>query len=378
MQSSAWIQAIGASLDLFLDRLDEAVIVLDGQRQLVHVNTRARRLLGYGEEEDLDQARCRLTTKGTDCERSCPLTFALKSDLETVSDFETVYHTRDGQPVPLRVTIIPLRSENGESAGAVEILRPTEPDFGFYLAGSSETALRTRRRLKDLVEHQVNVLLIGEAMACQDVARALHRMVGLPESLFWDASCDEPLPANPWPPGTLYLGCHDGGNLGTDCFLDGWWIIAGAPTVEAAGPCSDAIETRLRLPHIDEMREDLPAVLNALARQLDDRASLTPNAVECLIPFALTNGLEESRAALRSALAVTDGMIDGEHLQLGDSEAGYVEELLQASDPLAASEACLIREVLCRCGWRMQEAADRLGISRVTLWRKLREHGIEK
>ena len=35
-------------------------------------------------------------------------------------------------------------------------------------------------------------------------------------------------------------------------------------------------------------------------------------------------------------------------------------------------------EVLDRSGWRMQNAAERLGISRVTLWRKLRDHGIER
>jgi transcriptional regulator of acetoin/glycerol metabolism len=34
--------------------------------------------------------------------------------------------------------------------------------------------------------------------------------------------------------------------------------------------------------------------------------------------------------------------------------------------------------VLDRSEWRMQEAADRLGISRVTLWRKLKDHGIER
>jgi len=37
-----------------------------------------------------------------------------------------------------------------------------------------------------------------------------------------------------------------------------------------------------------------------------------------------------------------------------------------------------LREVLERSEWRMQEAADRLCISRVTLWRKMKELGIEK
>jgi DNA-binding NtrC family response regulator len=56
----------------------------------------------------------------------------------------------------------------------------------------------------------------------------------------------------------------------------------------------------------------------------------------------------------------------------------WVDELLHEPDPLTALERRLLCEVLQRCGWRMQEAADRLGISRVTLWRKLRDHGIER
>ena len=56
----------------------------------------------------------------------------------------------------------------------------------------------------------------------------------------------------------------------------------------------------------------------------------------------------------------------------------FVDELLRADKPLAALEERVVREVVELCGWRMQEAADRLGISRVTLWRKMKDLGIEK
>jgi transcriptional regulator of acetoin/glycerol metabolism len=55
-----------------------------------------------------------------------------------------------------------------------------------------------------------------------------------------------------------------------------------------------------------------------------------------------------------------------------------IDELLLDDDPFAALERRLLTEVLRRSGWRMQEAADRLGVSRVTLWRKLKDHGIER
>ena len=119
-----------------LDQLDEAVIVLDEERTLYHVNEVARRLLGYRRGEKLG-GRCRLTTRGVDCENACPLTFALESGLARVEDFATTYQTSDGRALSLSVTVIPFCSEDGEFRGAVEILRPTAPRPGFFMAGSS-------------------------------------------------------------------------------------------------------------------------------------------------------------------------------------------------------------------------------------------------
>jgi PAS domain-containing protein len=95
----AWIEV--------LDQLGEAVIVLDHQRTLRHVNDAARRLLGYELGQEVG-GRCKLTTRGVDCENACPLTFALNNDLDKVEDFATVYQTVDGRALQLKVTVIPL------------------------------------------------------------------------------------------------------------------------------------------------------------------------------------------------------------------------------------------------------------------------------
>ncbi len=83
-----------------LHRVNDAVLVLDDQRTLRFVNAPARRLLGYAEDQVIG-GRCRLTTKGVDCENACPLTFALESDMDRVDNFATVYRTKDGRAVPL-------------------------------------------------------------------------------------------------------------------------------------------------------------------------------------------------------------------------------------------------------------------------------------
>ena len=94
--------------------------------------------------------------------------------------------------------------------------------------------------------------------------------------------------------------------------------------------------------------------------------------------MARDRGFGELEGVLNAALAVAGERLDVEHLPTDGYRAALIDELLQAPKPLVALEERLLREVLERCGWRMQEAADRLGISRVTLWRKMKDLGIDR
>ncbi len=51
---------------------------------------------------------------------------------------------------------------------------------------------------------------------------------------------------------------------------------------------------------------------------------------------------------------------------------------LAAEQTLAEAERAHIIQILERHGWNHTRAADALGIGRTTLWRKLKEFGIEK
>ncbi|MCJ7756488.1 MAG: hypothetical protein MUP13_18155, partial [Thermoanaerobaculales bacterium] len=81
---------------------------------------------------------------------------------------------------------------------------------------------------------------------------------------------------------------------------------------------------------------------------------------------------------LETALAAASDRVDVHHLPEDGQRTVLVDELLKNDKPLAALEERVVREVVERCGWRMQDAAERLGISRVTLWRKMKDLGIEK
>jgi PAS domain S-box-containing protein len=360
----AWIEV--------LDNLGEAVIVLDRQRSLLHVNDAARRLLGYEQGQEIG-GRCKLTTRGADCDDACPLTFALNNELDRVDDFATVYRTLDGRAVPLKITVIPLTDEAGEFRGAVEILRPTEPSPGFFLAGTSQRAEALRERVAVLARTHADICLVGEMPACRDVARALHRFSGLPEDLFraWSGRWDD---INPWPPGTLFAY----GDAADELLIsadrpEGWrFVIARSTAVE---DCSLDV---LELPSVEELDADLPTIIVSWMEELAPRTRVTRAAIERLERVVRDCGFQELERVLTTALATVGDCLEAEHLPIDGYHTAFVDELLQSPKPLAALEERLLREVLERCGWKMQETADRIGISRVTLWRKMKDLGIEK
>lgn len=66
-----------------------------------------------------------------------------------------------------------------------------------------------------------------------------------------------------------------------------------------------------------------------------------------------------------------------ERLEAGTVVLGHAMYLPASSnDTLATRERRAIVETLQATGWRLTETARRLGISRTTLWRRLRDYGV--
>ena len=369
-------EILGATWAQLLASLDDAVLVLDEQRTLRYANQGARRLLGYDDGEPIG-GRCRLTTHGVDCENACPLTFALEGDLEGVQDFATVYHTREGTPVPLKVTIIPVRGPDGDFRGAVEILRSTEPDVGFVLAGRGDVVSELRRRIDRLAAAHSHVALIGEEPACADVALALHRLSGMADALFF-RTVDGWTSIPTWPPGTLYAAGEGMGSVLAQPPREGWRLVVSASNPERLRRDAVVPFETVEVPRASDLGGDLPLVLAAWLAKLAPGLSVSSGALQQLCRMASDLGFERLQHVLTAAVAVAGDRLEAGDISCADYHTVLVDELLRRPDPLAAMEERLLREVLERSGWRMQDAAERLGISRVTLWRKLKDHGIER
>ncbi len=376
MKEFALTSAFGSNWRDVLEHVSDGVLVMDEERQIRFVNDRARRILGY-EDGQRVVGRCRHNTRGVDCEIACPLTFALEQGLAEVRDFETVYRGRNGRGVPLRVTVVPLFGEDGTFVGAVEFLAVREIDPGFFLAGKGPVSRELVSRLSDIAAADSDVVLVGERAARMDVARAMHRFSGMPREQFvaWPIDRKE---IDQFPVGMCFADDGHADALWQSDLPTGWRRIIGLAEpgdfVEIDGR---AVE-RVHLPSTEALREDLPLQLTAWIRQLRDDLEVSGEALDHLVEIALTRGFDGVQEILPAAVAIADGRLEREDLSGSSAPALLIDRALESEDPLGAVERQLLTEVLERVGWRMQEAADLLGMSRVTLWRKTRDHGIER
>lgn len=130
-------------------------------------------------------------------------------------------------------------------------------------------------------------------------------------------------------------------------------------------------------------------IFSPLARALFDRFS------EAVVLFDPDGHVTYANRSGREALdrLTRDGVLDTktllprlgrmggrvERLHVGDLVLGHAVYLpvTPPSDTLADRERDMIVGTLNATGWKLTETARRLGISRTTLWRRLREWGVE-
>ena len=142
---------------------------------------------------------------------------------------------------------------------------------------------------------------------------------------------------------------------------------------------------QMSLPPLRERREDIPALaehfLTQSGNKLGRTLRLSPGALERLLRYAwpgnvreLENAIERAAILARSEIVEPDDLPPhvAVGLQLGPSPA------LPGQATLADAERMHILQTLERFGRNHSGAAEALGIGRTTLWRKLKEYGIDR
>jgi DNA-binding NtrC family response regulator len=136
----------------------------------------------------------------------------------------------------------------------------------------------------------------------------------------------------------------------------------------------------VEIPPLRARREDIePVAMHVLARvnARHGRAlRFSPDAIRSLLGYGWPGNVRDLENALEYAVAVCRGQtILPEDLPpeiLTAQASAPPEAASSADDP----ELAHLRAALEANRWRREEAAAALGISRTTLWRKMREHGL--
>ncbi len=144
---------------------------------------------------------------------------------------------------------------------------------------------------------------------------------------------------------------------------------------------------QIELPALRERREDIPLLANFFreryARRLGKRVDrFSELAQQYLLRYDYPGNVRELENAIERAVTLCEG---GEisHLDLPPSFRDAPVPLLREGDAFPYSDSMTlvqlegehIRRVLARTGGNTTKAAKSLGISRSTLWRKMREDG---
>jgi transcriptional regulator with GAF, ATPase, and Fis domain len=138
----------------------------------------------------------------------------------------------------------------------------------------------------------------------------------------------------------------------------------------------------LRVPALREHPDDLAEVaarfLARLAAPGAPPPSLAPAALEALRAYPFPGNVRELQNVLEyGALQSRDGVIEPEHLP-ADVRAAAARTAAPPPDPARGrdDERRAVVEALEKTGWNRTRAADLLGVSRVTLWKRMRRHGL--
>src|SRR5258707_3320479 len=139
------------------------------------------------------------------------------------------------------------------------------------------------------------------------------------------------------------------------------------------------------LPPLRERREDITLGAEHFRTRFAKRPGrvlrLSPASMERLLRYPWPGNVRELENAMErgAILAQADTIEPGDlpphvtaSLALGPAPN------LESPQTLAETERILIMQTLERSGWNHSRTAESLGIGRTTLWRKLKEYGIDR
>lgn len=444
-------------LKLFLDSLEEGVLLLDNNRKVVAVNQAATRMIGR-EKENLTRLLCPSVFKGTECARACEkrgyCAIILTPDW-VPPDQDIVLQRSDNTSVFLRMWAISLPPEENLPYYCAIILRDRSREVKLEqkvterlqlgsMVGHSPVMQKLYTQIMRAAHSDASVLLTGESGTGKElVAKALHmnsdhckkpyvpvHCASLPESLleselfgyakgaFTGATSAKIGRFEAAEGGTLLLDEIGEIPLGTQVKLlrvlqerevvrlgenvarpINVRVIASTHRNLAAmverGEFREDLYYRLRvlplhIPALRDRKEDIPMLANKLLNDLGkryqrDNMRLVHETVLALEAYDWPGNIRQLFNALEYALVNADGPnILPQHLPPEVQLASQPSSAAKSGKPMLVrsyyrapqqteNETEIIARMLAETGGNKAEAARRLGMSRTSLWKRLKQ-----
>ena len=143
----------------------------------------------------------------------------------------------------------------------------------------------------------------------------------------------------------------------------------------------------LRLPPLRARKDDLPLLIDHFLEKFRESTGkeirkVSSRAMEILLKYDYPGNVRELENIIEHAFVCCQGeTISPEDLPqdvFHASTASLITKALKEDDPLGTLERELLLELLTQHYWQYQRVAEKLKISRTTLWRKLKQLGISR
>jgi PAS domain S-box-containing protein len=138
----------------------------------------------------------------------------------------------------------------------------------------------------------------------------------------------------------------------------------------------------LRIPSLKERREDIPAIVQNFIGQNNDKTDkkklgMTPEAMDKLIEYTWPGNVRELRNAIEYAFVLCPGGGIGiNHLPVKIASGIKDADKSASPSPQKTDRKEELIKILRETGGNRSETARRLGISRVTVWKRMKKYEI--
>ena len=139
----------------------------------------------------------------------------------------------------------------------------------------------------------------------------------------------------------------------------------------------------LDCPPLAARREDIPLIAQSFIRRNAASSGkkilgLTPDALEALTKYAWPGNVRELRNAIEYAFVLCQsGGIGLQHLPHKIVDGPGDPQMICGLDPACVADRQALIDVLRRAGGNQSRAAKMLGVSRVTVWKRIKKFGID-